>query len=653
LAAYHKKTSIKKTQEIEVTKRIIMALKRLLSLIEGTLHFISQKFFRISALILGIMSIPIFIDVTLRFVMRKAIPGIIEIEEFMLVCIVFCSLALMQIKKEHVSINIVVSRLPRRFQNIVENFVYLVSAVLFALMAWYTIINANNKIGSVSFSLGIPISIFVWVAALGVILLFLVLLEDFFKTASNIIRDGQWLWMIAVFAAAGLLFFIPTLTKIMSWKLSGLVLGSLGMCLLFVLLFLKMPIGFAMALVGFLGMWTLLQNPLAALHLLGQTPYSETASFILAVAPLFIFMGELAFYSGMSQDLFDTAYKWFGRLPGGLSISSIAGCSGFAAVCGDSLATAVTMGSVALPEMRKKNYSPSLATGSIAAGGTLGILIPPSVGFIFYALITEESIGKLFIAGILPGILLSGLFILCIWLLATLHPEKAPRGEQITLKEKLRSLKGVIAMLSLFVLILGGILGGIFSPTEGGAIGAVGAFVYALFRRRINKEVFLKATAEATNITCKLIMILIGVGILGAFLAATRLPFQLADLITGLELNRYLIFGAIVLLYIILGCVLNVIPIILLTLPALFPTVLALNFDPIWFGVISVILMEMGQITPPIGIIVFAVSSVAKDVPMETIFKGIIPFVICMILCVIILTVFPQIALFLPNLLFK
>jgi tripartite ATP-independent transporter DctM subunit len=208
-------------------------------------------------------------------------------------------------------------------------------------------------------------------------------------------------------------------------------------------------------------------------------------------------------------------------------------------------------------------------------------------------------------------------------------------------------------MLSLFVLILGGILGGIFSPTEGGAIGAVGAFVYALFRRRINKEVFLKATAEATNITCKLIMILIGVGILGAFLAATRLPFQLADLITGLELNRYIIFSAIVLLYIILGCVLNVIPIILLTLPAIFPTVLALNFDPIWFGVISVILMEMGQITPPIGIIVFAVSSVAKDVPMETIFKGIIPFVICMILCVIILTVFPQIALFLPNLLFK
>jgi tripartite ATP-independent transporter DctM subunit len=270
------------------------------------------------------------------------------------------------------------------------------------------------------------------------------------------------------------------------------------MVLLFALLFLKMPIAFAVALVGFLGMWTLTKNSTASLSMLGSIPYGEVANFILCVAPLFILMGELADYSGMSDDLFDTAHKWLGRLRGGLSMSSVAGCAGFSAVCGDSLATAVTMGSVALPEMRKKNYSPSLATGGIAAGGTLGILIPPSVGFIFYALVTEESVGKLFIAGILPGLLLSGLFILCIYLIARLDPSKAPRGEKTTLREKLRSLKGVVAMLALFVLILGGILGGVFSPTEGGAIGSVGAFIYATFRRRINKEVLLKAKAPPT-----------------------------------------------------------------------------------------------------------------------------------------------------------
>lgn len=613
----------------------------------------SGFFFRFSNLILGIMSIPIFCDVVMRFFFGKAIPGIIESEEFMLVCIVFLSMAMMQRDKEHVSIAILVSRFPEWVQSLVDCFVYLLSGIVILLISWETIQSGITKFGEVSFALEIPISIFVFVSAFGFILLFLMLVKDVLKAASRAIDMGKGFWLAGVLILTILVMGLPSLVKTTGWEPSGLMLGSLGMVLLFVLLFLKMPIAFAMALVGFLGMWALTKNYSASLSMLGSIPYGEVANFILCVAPLFILMGELAYYSGMSDDLFDTAYKWLGRLPGGLSMSSIAGCAGFSAVCGDSLATAVTMGSVALPEMQKKNYSPSLAAGGIAAGGTLGILIPPSVGFIFYALVTGESIGRLFIAGILPGILLSGLFIFCIYLIAKMDPSKAPRGEKTTFSEKVRSLKGVIAMLALFVLILGGILGGIFSPTEGGAIGSVGAFIYALFRRRISKTVLLKATAEATNITCKLIIIIMGVGILGAFLASTRLPFQLAELVVGLEVNRYLVFGAIVLMYLILGCILNVIPIMLLTLPAIFPTILALKFDPIWFGVISVILMEMGQITPPIGIIVFAVASVAKDVPMETIFRGVIPFVICMIICVIILAAFPQIALFLPNLLFN
>jgi tripartite ATP-independent transporter DctM subunit len=302
--------------------------------------------------------------------------------------------------------------------------------------------------------------------------------------------------------------------------------------------------------------------------------------------------------------------------------------------------------------MEKKKYSPSLATGSLAAGGTLGILIPPSVGFIFYAIVTEESVGKLFIAGIFPGLLLAGLFMLCIYFMAKYKPDLAPRGESTSLREKLISLRGIIPMLLLFVLILGGILGGVFSPTEGGGIGAVGAFVYALCRKRISRKNLMLAMRETAKLTTKLLMILIGVAILSYFLAATRLPFILADVVTGLDVGRYTIFAAILLLFIVLGCLMNVIPMILLTLPAIYPSIVALGFDPIWFGVITVIVMEMGQITPPIGVNVFALSSVAKGVPMETIFKGVFPFFACMVVCVVILTFFPQIALFLPGLFF-
>lgn len=294
----------------------------------------------------------------------------------------------------------------------------------------------------------------------------------------------------------------------------------------------------------------------------------------------------------------------------------------------------------------------SLATGSLAAGGTLGILIPPSAAFIFYAIVTEESIGKLFMAGILPGILLTSVFLLIIFIRSRLNPQLAPPGPNSTLKEKIISLKGVVGMLFLFLLIMGGILGGIFSPVEGGAVGAVGAFVYAGIKRRLSMDIIKQSLFGTLSITCKLLMILIGVGILGYFLAGTRLPFEMAEFITGMEVNRYIVFAGVITMFVLLGCVLNVIPMILLVLPTVFPTITALGFDPIWFGVICVLVMEMGQITPPIGVNVFAISSVADDVPMEKIFSGILPFFIGMILCVILLLVFPNIALFLPNLFF-
>jgi tripartite ATP-independent transporter DctM subunit len=622
------------------------------ALIDRFTRPINQRLEKVSAIIAGVMTIPIFLDVLARMLIGKSIPGIIEIEEFMMILIVFLALAFIQQEKEHVSIDLIYSRFPDRVKGLADVFNTFICLIVFSLMAWQTVIQVFKKVGELSFSLGIPISIFIGVAALGTLLLALVLFSDFLWSISHMLEKGNGAWLVTTLALSIFILMLPFLVKMLPGRITGLPLGVIGMGALFLLLLMRMPIGFAMAVTGFLGMIIISKKLVAPLSMLGIAPYHATASFILAVVPLFVLMGELAFHSGISQDLFDSAYKWLGRMPGGLAMAAVSGCAGFAAVCGDSMSTAVTMGAVSLPEMEKKKYKSSLATGSLAAGGTLGILIPPSVGFIFYAIVTEESVGKLFIAGILPGLLLAFLFMLTIYLMARYRPDMAPRGERTTLREKLISLRGIIPMLLLFILILGGILGGIFSPTEGGGIGAVGAFVYALCRKRITTQKLMLAMRETAKLTTKLLMILIGVAVLGYFLAATRLPFILADVITGMDVGRYVIFMAILFLFIILGCLMNVIPMILLTLPAIYPSIIALGFDPIWFGVITVIVMEMGQITPPIGVNVFALSSVAKGVPMETIFKGVFPFFICMIICVVILSFFPQIALFLPGLFF-
>ncbi len=613
---------------------------------------ICQWFNYFSALLVGIMSIPVVCNVLSRLLFKKSIPGIIEILEFMLAVIIFGALAYTQLEKSHIRIQLLVERLPQRLQTAIDVFIYTILLALFPLMSWQIIRQVFRKVGLVSSALHIPVSIFIAFAALGTILLSLVILTDLLRSISQMLKEGHWLWLLPAVAVGLLVFFIPELVNALSWKISSLALGALGFCFLLTLMLLGMPVAFGMILTGLLGA-LIVSTKTAAFGMLGFVPYDAAASHILTVVPMFVLMGELAFRSGISQGLFEAAYKWLGRLPGGLAIASVSGCAGFAAVCGDSIATAVTMGTVAYPEMKKKNYQPSLATGCLAAGGTLGILIPPSMGFIFYAIVAEESIGKLFIAGIIPGILMASLFMLYIYLVCKRNPAMGPPGEPSSMRDKILSLKGVISMLLLIVIILGGIVAGIFSPTEGGAIGAFATFIMSVIGKSLTRHDFKVALLETVKITCMLLAILVGVDVLGFFLAATRLPFELAAFVTDLNVGRYVIFMAIAVLYIILGCIMNIIPIILLTMPAILPTVLTLGFDPIWFGVITVILMQMGQITPPIGICVFAIGSVVKDVPFEVITRGIIPFFFCMLVTIVLLVFFPEIALFLPNLLFN
>ena len=608
----------------------------------------------ISAILLFLMPIPVMIDVVLRVVSSKSFPGVIEIEEYLLAIMIFFGVAFVQWKGEHVKIDFLTSRFPQWVSDLLDVCIYCVSTIMFTLISLYLYHDGAKKIAGneISFSLDLPIGPFRYIAAFGIAILVLTIFIHLLKAIDKVIEAKRTPWLILPFLIGCGLIGLPLLGYFPE-DLDGAALGLTGMAMLLTMLFLGMPIGFGMAITGFLGMIITYQAPAPALGMLGIVSYAQASSYMFTVVPLFILMGQLSYHSGISSDLFKTGQVWLGRLPGGLAMSSVGGCAGFSAVCGDILATAVTMGTVALPSMKEHKYDMSLATGSLAAGGTLGILIPPSAAFIFYAIVTEESIGKLFLAGILPGIMMTLIFMMIIYFWARLNPALAPAGRSSTWKEKIVSLKGVVGMLCLFLLIMGGILGGFFSPVEGGAVGAFGAFVYAGIKKRLNFEIIKMALYQTLGITCKLIMILIGVGILGYFLAATRLPFEIAEYVAGLAINRYLVFTGIIAMLIGLGCVLNVIPMILLVLPTIFPTVISLGFDPVWFGVICVLVMEIGQITPPIGVNVFAINSVAKDVPMEKIFAGIGPFFIGMIICVILLVIFPQIALFLPNLFFQ
>jgi tripartite ATP-independent transporter DctM subunit len=425
--------------------------------------------------------------------------------------------------------------------------------------------------------------------------------------------------------------------------------GVIGLVILVIALFSRMPVGFVMALIGFLG-FSYLVSLEGGLRLFAKDIFVIFGSYSLTVIPLFILMGQIAFHAGISRRLYDSAYTFLGHFPGGLAMATIGACAGFAAICGSTNAAAATMATVALPEMKRYKYSMELATGSVAAGGSLGILIPPSVIFIVYGIMTEQSIGKLFAAGILPGILLSILFILTIYIRVRIKPVLGPPGPKTSLREKLQSLSGVIEMLLIFGLVMGGLFKGFFTPTEAGAAGAFITLMLAVGRRHISWEKFLVAIWESVRISCMVLVIVAGATVFGHFLAVTRIPYILADWVAGLPLPPWAIMGLIVSIYLIGGCFMDSLAMILLTIPIFYPVAVNLGYDPIWFGVIIVLITEMGVITPPVGVNVYVVSGVAKDVPLEVIFKGILPLLGALIVCNIILIIFPQIALFLPSL---
>jgi len=426
-------------------------------------------------------------------------------------------------------------------------------------------------------------------------------------------------------------------------------IGILGIVALVVLMLLKIPVGFVMALVGIAGFGYLV-SPAAAVNMAVKDLFDVFSGYNLTVIPLFILMGQIAFHSGISSRLFRSAYRFIGHYPGGLAVATIGACAGFSAICGSTNATAATMASVTLPEMKKYRYSSSISTGVVAAGGSLGILIPPSVIFIIYGLMTEQSIGKLFLAGILPGIMLTFLFSLTVIVWAYMRPKLAPRGENFSFREKLASLSGLVETILLFSLVMMGLFFGIFTPTEAGAMAAFCTLLVAIFRKKINIKGFFQALFETASISCMILVIVAGATIFGHFLAVTRIPFQVADWVGGLKIAPPAIMAMIILVYLIGGCFIDALALIMLTVPIFYPVVNSLGYNPIWFGVIIVLVTQIGVITPPVGINVYVVSGVAKDVPLHTIFKGVIPLLVALIVGTLLMIPFPQIALFLPGL---
>lgn len=610
-----------------------------------------------AAVVTLLMSIFMVVDLVSRLVFNNPLSGMIELQTFMLVFMAFFSIAYTMLKNQHVAVDLISSVLSTPVNSYLQSVFSFWGIFLFGSMSWLSAFRAIEAFENREFSdiVQMPYWILYSVAATGTVLLALAILVSLLAHLSVLKQRHRTGWVfvsvlvsIAVVGVVGI--YSADILNVLFGDLSSTTIGIVYTLFLLIIMLLGFPVGFAMAFAGLTGLMSLVGQDVA-FNVSKINTYDSVAHYFFTVIPFFLLMGFLILHAGIGAKLYNAGIKVFGRLPGGLAIGTLAGCGGFAAICGESVAAAATMGSVSIPEMKKYDYDDSLATGAVAAGGTLGILIPPSIGFVVYGIITEQSIGKMFMAGIIPGIILTIGFCLAVYVQCILNPNLGPKSEKFTLQQIAKSIFDVWPVAALFAAVIGGIYSGILTPTEAGGVGASGALLIALFAPGFNRHKLFDALLDATTTSAMIFTILIGVGLLGYFVTLTDIPRDFANFLGSLDVSRYVIFFLILLLYLVLGMVMNIIPMMMLTLPILFPTVVGLGFDPIWFGVIMVIMMEMGQITPPIGINVFVIHGVAKkyDVRMSTIYRGIIPFVFVEVLVIILLTIFPEITLWLPN----
>jgi tripartite ATP-independent transporter DctM subunit len=433
--------------------------------------------------------------------------------------------------------------------------------------------------------------------------------------------------------------------------MNEVMVGLIGLAVVLVLFLTGIELGFAMALIGFLG-FSYIVSFKAGLNLLAKDVFDVFSSYGFTVIPLFVLMGQIAFNAGIAKRLYNTSYKFIGHIPGGLAMATVAGATAFKAICGSSPATAATFASVAVPEMDRYNYDKKLSTGIVATVGTLGILIPPSVTLIVFGIITEQSIGKLFLAGIIPGLMIAFFFICIIYIWCKINPALGPRGDRSTWKERIRSLPEIVWITIIFLLVIGGLMQGFFTPTEAGSVGTFAVLVMSIVKRDINFKGYIKSVAESLRTACMVLMLIAGSMVLGHFLAVTKIPMIAADWVTSLPINRYMIMIVITLIYLLGGSFIDDLAFMVLATPIFYPCIQKLGFDPIWFAMIIAITVMVGVVIPPVAINVFVVRNITK-VPFSVIYAGVYPFLLSLVFCALLLFLFPSIATFLPNMFMK
>lgn len=588
-----------------------------------------------------------------RYILKRPIFGAFEISEILLLVTIAFGFAYVGLKKSNIHIDVVTNHLPSKVNAILRVVLDPIVLISFILLGWEGFARSKQLFseGQLFSTISWPEWPFQMILGIGYLTLCLVLLRDLlvnYKEKTPMLGRQTWLWVgLSIVVSAGLCF--------MPWWYShaGLAWSAgqwsiIGVAAFIVLMLLGTTLGATMSLMGFIGVGCMIGLS-GGFNLLGTTPFSRATNFDFTVMPLFVLMGMFAFHSEIISDLFISVSKWVGRLPGGLGVACLAGCAGFAAVCGSSLASTAAMGTICYPELKKYNYDPALSAGTIAAGGTLGIMIPPSMDFVVFGVLTATSIGALLIAGILPGLLMCFLFMAMVVVLCWLKPSLGPRVEtSYSWREKIKGLVSVIPILALFLLVIGGIYLGVFTPTEGAGIGSFGALVITLVKRKLNWRKFYDSLIGSIETTGMILVLFIGAMIFGYFLTLTGVPLHLASFLSALSLNRWIIMSLVLLLYIILGCVMDAFAILVITIPIIFPAMMALGFNPIWFGVLMVMMDEMGMISPPFGMAAFVCAGVTK-VPVSTVFRGILPFVAADIVVLVLIMAFPGIATFLPS----
>jgi tripartite ATP-independent transporter DctM subunit len=593
-------------------------------------------------------------DVVLRNLFTIVVPGGMEMTGLLMILVALSTLAIVEIARSHIQVDLVLQWLPEsiRIPTIAGGLqitcaMMIITTVQIAKQALYLKENAI-----VTGVLRMPEWPFVMAAALFLLLFAVALLANILSALGAIanLRKVGPLILYLVWTAVGIaLFYVALEPDTLPFAISSDMRGILSICLCFVLIFLGVHVAAAMAVTALLGI-SLVIGSMASLTSIGTTSIDVVGDPTWSVVPLFTWMGLVVVASGFAEDLYRFAYRWIGHLPGGLASASTVACAGLSSIVGDTLSGVYSMGAIALPQMRAYGYDMKLGTASIACAATIGVMIPPSLAFIVYGMITEVSIGKLFMAGVLPGILFAFILVALITIRAKINPKLAPRGETSSWSERVTSAGRVWPIMLLMLLVLGGIYTGLVTPNEAGGLGVFGALAISLAARRLTLSAFLRSIERTLLLTAGIIIIFMFATTFSRFIAISGLTQQLADFIIGLHLGKYQLITAILLFYVLIGMFMNALPALVLTVPLFFPIAVNAGFDPIWFGVIVVIMVELGVVTPPIGVNVFAIAAMAEDVSMYDVFRGVFPFWIAYVVLIILIVLFPQISLFLPSL---